>query len=179
LNDIFVKKKNMKKLLSFTPVITLLFFAACSGGGTESTCKLNDVEFVLEGPLFEGPNSGNILIKNDLSSCTGTDIKPDQVRDAKLKSAVIKAVNGTNLGLFSDFKLSLMGGDDLPMTAIAQKNPIESGASQVSLDVSDEAESEEFFKSNEFILLLDAGTKSDVDDNVVLKADLEFIITSK
>ena len=168
----------MKKLILFLPVLITLVFASC-GGGSEATCKLNDVEFVLEGPLFEGPNSGNVVIKNDLSACAGVDIKPDQVRDAKLKSAVIKAAGGTNLGMFSDFKLSLMGSDDLPMTSIAQKNPIEAASTEANLEISEEAESEAFFKSNEFILLLDAGTKSDIDTSIVLKADLEFLITYK
>jgi hypothetical protein len=72
-----------------------------------------------------------------------------------------------------------MGSDDLPMTSIAQKNPIEAASTEANLEISEEAESEAFFKSNEFILLLDAGTKSDIDTSIVLKADLEFLITYK
>ena len=150
---------------------------SCSPNTEQATYKLENINFDFEGPLFEGPNTGQYTVKVNLSDQLD-GIEAKQIHNATLKSAVITAGEGTDFGLVSSLVLQL-ASDDAEMASAGVLNPVPEGTEEASLQPSSEAELTDFFKGESFILVLDAGLTEDLYDNMQLKGTFEFNLDIK
>ena len=157
------------KSLAFVCLLSLI--ASC-GQHVDKTLTLENIDLSMEGPLYEGPNSANVTYKVDLSQISST---AEKVRGAKLTKISLSVPDSLNFDNFSDFKFQLTA-DDASMIEAAQLNPVPAGQSRIELTTSDEAELGDFFKLNEFIILIDGNAKEELYDNFNFKADLTFSI---
>lgn len=167
----------MRKL-TFVWISAVLFILSGCQGSTSHTYTLENLEFELEGPLFEGPNSGQKEVQVDLAEVLKNAADVSAIKGARLSSCTIKASDPSVFDKVSSFVLQLTG-DDAPMTEIAVLNPVVPGSAQVQLQPSKEAEVKDFFKQKSFIVLIDAALKQDQDDNLKFTADLTFELDVK
>jgi hypothetical protein len=158
--------KTIARILILTLTIAL---GSCSEG-VKKEYTIEGLDFMMEGPLFEGPNSASTIHSIDYKAI---GVEAAKVKNARLSKVVLYMPDSLNFDLFTDFKLQLTA-DDVPMTEAAQLNPISLGSNRVELTTSSEAELDEFFKLQQFVILIDGNLKEDLYDNINFKADLVF-----
>jgi hypothetical protein len=159
----------MNKVKTLIFVLLVSIFASC-GGGVDKVYEIKDVELRVEGPLFDGPNSASSIHKVDLSQIAS---EASKIKGASLSKIVLTLPDSANFDMFSDFKFQLTA-DAADMVEAAQLNPVPAGKSSIELQSSSEADLTEFFKLNEFIILIDGNLKEEYYDNLNFKADLVF-----
>ncbi|MEX1189840.1 MAG: hypothetical protein WED33_11325 [Bacteroidia bacterium] len=159
----------MKLFKIISCVFVLALICSCSSG-VDKAYEIKGLELTMEGPLFEGPNSASAVHKVNLGQLSSS---ADKVKGATLKSVVLYLPDSLTFDDFSDFKFQLTA-DDAAMTEAAQLNPVPAGSSRIELQVSSEAELADFFKLDEFIILIDGNLKEEIYDNFSFKADLVF-----
>lgn len=155
----------------------LLLLMAC---GERETLTFETVrEFEFEGPLFEGPESAQASIADDLNAfLKSNDIERKQIKSVKLAEVEVTRDDAYEAELVTDAGLTF-AGSGMDMTQVAVLNPVPSDQKAFKLNVSSEAEAAPFFKAEDFILLLDIGFGDDVDEDYSATARMRFEITIK
>ena len=154
-------------------LLMLLFIAACSPPKTESTSISVTADAV--GPFFMGVNSLTADYQVELSSLVeAQNLDPKKLKEVKLTSIKIQLTDDAGMEMVDINSASLqIVSDNVEMTSIAVKNPINEEGLSTNLNVSEEAEISEYFKQDYFTLVLDLDFK---DDSYVeeLAANLEI-----
>jgi hypothetical protein len=166
----------LTKLLGL--LLPAVLLAACSGQQETVPIELNDLEFTLEGPLFEGPNQGQYVVQVDLPALLGADDL--EVRSARLSSATVVPNDSLGFANVRSFVLSLASDNpEVGMVEAAFLNPLGDAATQAELSVSKEADATAFFQGSTFYLVLDADFAADFEGNRSFKASLVFDVVTK
>ena len=181
--NLYLDKRTFKTtLMRLTKLLGLLLpavlLAACSGQQETVPIELNDLEFTLEGPLFEGPNQGQYVVQVDLPALLGADDL--EVRSARLSSATVVPYDSLGFANVRSFVLSLASDNpEVGMVEAAFLNPLGDAATQAELSVSKEADATAFFQGSTFYLVLDADFAADFEGNRSFKANLVFDVVTK
>lgn len=167
-----------------TVVIAVLAVAAvsCSGPGEVHEYAVSDLEFILEGPLFAGPNSGQTEIIVDLKEILGEAYSDGmRISDARLTSAEVFPNDSLGFTDVSAFIVSFASdNEDVSMQEAAVKNPLEDGAVSARLDVAPEAELGELMEEGKVYVVLDADLLEDYwDGNRNFKLNYTIDLTIK
>ncbi|MFO0494203.1 MAG: hypothetical protein ACK50Y_01610 [Flavobacteriia bacterium] len=167
----------MKNWIFILLSVGLLY--SCSGGKRTKTFKLENVEFVYSGPIFEGSNPAQYVASIDLKSILKEDYTEGvEVDNASLKSALVRPSEADNFSEINALVLSLAcDNPDLQMQELAVVNPIPKGSKKVKLKPSPTADATYFFGEKKIYVVLDASFSKDVDRNVVLLGSFEFELT--
>ena len=84
-------RKHLFKTLGILAVSAFMTWG-CSSSGTTHDYSVNDLQFELVGPLFEGPNQGQYALEIDLATALGDAYEEGMaVTDARLKGATVLA----------------------------------------------------------------------------------------
>lgn len=164
------------KFLQLIGIATLAFLFTYCGGPTEKvTYTVKDAEIIMEGPLFEGPNSAYLTHEVDISSITSDTlpVSADNIKGARLVSATLYADDSMTFDAWSSATLQLTA-DEADMEEIAVLNPIPAGATSIQLKASEEAEVDDFFELSSFIFVIDGSLKEDWYDNFYFTGDFVF-----
>lgn len=129
---------------------------------------LQNIEFTVEGPLFEGSNSAQYEVEVDVNKIQSAD----KINEAKFISCQLFATDSSDFSNVSGFVLQLTG-ENSDMTEIALLNQV-NGGSYVQLKPSSDKDISNFFKQNKFILLMDTYLKKDQEKNLKFKANIVF-----
>jgi hypothetical protein len=181
--NLYLAKRTIKTTpMRLTKLLGLLLpavlLAACSGQQETVPIELNDLEFTLEGPLFEGPNQGQYVVQVDLPALLGADDL--EVRSARLSSATVLPNDSLGFANVRSFVLSLASDNpEVGMVEAAFLNPLGDAATQAELSVSKEADATAFFQGSTFYLVLDADFAADFEGNRSFKANLVFDVVTK
>ncbi|MEM6770324.1 MAG: hypothetical protein AAF597_07070 [Bacteroidota bacterium] len=117
-------------------------FSAC-GQETASKYAVNEQAFVMEGPLFQGPNTAQ-------SSFSPAMEAEGSLTKATLASVVLQVPAGQNFDAFSNIVLQLVTGSS-DMIQVGVLNPVPKGQSSLTLQVSKEADLTELLSSEECV----------------------------
>jgi hypothetical protein len=168
----------MKNILKSTLLLLVVVIAGC-GGGEKTTLKIENVEFTLSGPLFEGSNPAQYTYAVDLKSILGDKYaEGSEITGAVLKSAQITAADSANFDGINSFVVSLAGDNpELKMVELAVLNPVAAGSTSVKLAPSTEAKADDFFKEKQFYIVVDAGVAADIEADITFKGTFEFELT--
>ena len=163
----------MKKIY----LIALFAFGLFScGKQTENVIEVKDVMLEAEGPYFEGPNTFQSVIKATLKN---NNINPEQVEGVTLTSATITLPDSIEEGAIQDLSLQLVSNHS-DMMKVGFINPLPSNQKEITLTVASEQDGlNKIFSSDDFILLLDANLKKDMEATLNFKANLTFKILTK
>lgn len=154
--------------------VMAMAFLACNPETKQANYTLENLSFEFEGPLFEGPNTGQYTLEVQLDKVMeGLASETAKVRHARLNKAVIRPGEGSDFSLINSLVLQL-ASDDAEMMEIGVLNPVPEGSNEAELNASTEADVADFFNGKSFILVLDAGLKEDLYDNMILKGTFEF-----
>lgn len=167
---------NWKKITAL--LVPALLLAACSGQGESVPLEFKDLEFTLEGPLFEGPNQGQYVMQVDPAVLLGS--ADAEFASVRLASAVVTP--GDSFGFDSVRSLVLSLASDNPevgMVEAAFLNPLGDATDSAELTVSKEADATAFFQGSMFYLVLDADINADFDGNRNFKVHLVFDAVKK
>lgn len=162
--------------------LALMTTASCSGPGEISSTTLNDLEFNLEGPLFAGPNSGQVEMSLNLKDALGESyLEGVKLTDARLTSATVQANDTLGFSNVSSFVLSFASdNEDVSMVEAAFKNPLPDGLTEVDLDVAPEVELGEIMAEGKAYIVLDADLMEDYwDGNRNFKLNITLELTTK
>lgn len=161
------------RMLGLVVLAALLNY--CSGPSTPVTYTIEDVTFVMEGPLFEGPNSAYATHTVDLSAVSrdSLPVSADKIKGARLLSATLQTADSMTFDLWSSATLQLTA-DEADMEEIAVLNPLPDGASTIELTASGEADVGDFFELSDFIIVIDGSLKEDWYDNFHFTGDFTF-----
>lgn len=164
----------MKKLLIIVLGLFLVF--ACGAPDHTKTYTLKDIDFVYEGPLFQGSNSSQYVAKIDLKEILAGDYKEGMnIDNAVLKNATVQSVDSVNFQDINALVFSVASDkSDLPMKELAVVNPIKSRLKSIKLKPSKEVDISDFFAEKQMYLILDASFLRDVNSKVTLKGTFEF-----
>jgi len=164
----------MKNFAFVVIALALLF----SSGGPEhtKTFKLENIEFMYSGPLFEGSNTAQYVAKINLKEILGADYEEGmEIDEAALKKAVVEIVEPEGCTDISSFVVSLASDNpDLAMQELAVVNPIKSYGGKIKLKPSPSADATDYFAEKSVYVVLDASFLKDVDANVLVKGTFEF-----
>jgi hypothetical protein len=150
-------------------IVGMLLLSSC-GQETASTYPVNDQSFVMEGPLFQGPNTAQ-------TSFTPAMKGEGKLTSATLSSAVLKAPEGQNFDAFSDVVLQLVTSSS-DMVQVGVLNPVPKGQSSLTLQVSNEADLSELLSSGECVWVIDANIPVDMmDTTITFSGDFTFDVT--
>jgi hypothetical protein len=168
----------MKKIGYTLILLFAAVFAGC-GGGEKTIYKIENVEFTLSGPLFEGSNPAQYTYAVDLKSILGDKYADgSEITGAVLKSAQIVAADSANFDGINSFVVSLAGDNpELKMVELAVLNPIAPGSTKVTLIPSLEANADDYFKEKQFYIVVDAGLAADMEGDITFKGTFEFELT--
>lgn len=167
----------MRIFLFGAAVCSLLAVHSCTPSASKEFVA--EQNFILEGPLFEGPNSGQASVSQQFSDWLEQQgLTREDVVDVQLKEVTLVNTSNPIEGLISDAGLTFAGGD-LEMTQVAVLNPVPSSAEGAKLTTSTEVNITPFLQLDAFILLLDLGLANDVDDNLEATVKMKFEVTYK
>jgi hypothetical protein len=146
------------------------------GKKTENVIEVKDVVLEAEGPYFEGPNTFQSVIKGILKN---NNINPEQVEGVALTSATITLPDGIEEGAIQDLSLQMVSNNS-DMMKVAFVNPLPSNQKVVALTTAAEQDGlNKIFSTDDFIILLDANLKKDMEATLNFKANLTFKILTK
>ncbi len=170
-NILFRKEKLLLlngKLFLFLLVLAL---SACKNQTYTKLYQLENIEFKIEGPLFEGANSAQYEVVIDKAKLLSEQQNIDNIKEAKLVSCDLVASDSSDFSNLSGFVLQLTA-ENSEMTEIALADKVNGGKS-VKLKASDK-EVTNFFKQNKFILLMDSYLKKDQEESMKFTANIVF-----
>jgi hypothetical protein len=157
-------------------VIALALLFSCGGPEHTKTFKLENIEFMYSGPLFEGSNAAQYVAKINLKEILGADYEEGmEIDEAALKKAVVEIIEPEGCTDISSFVMSLASDNpDLAMQELAVVNPIKSYGGKIKLKPSPSADATDYFAEKSVYVVLDASFLKDVDANVLVKGTFEF-----
>lgn len=160
-----------------TYLILLIIFGLFScGKQTENVIELKNITLEAEGPYFEGPNTFQSAVKDVLKN---NNINPEKVENVLLTSATIFLPDSIEEGLIQDLSLQMVSNNS-DMKKVAFINPLPSNQKEIALTLATEQDGvNKIFSSEDFIMLLDANLKKDVETSLSFKANLTFKILTK
>ncbi|MBM3911581.1 MAG: hypothetical protein FJ350_01080 [Sphingomonadales bacterium] len=151
-----------------------------NGCQPESKTQIGTMECAFEwsGPLYEGSNPAQELVKVDLASLLGNQFQEGmKITKIQLKSAELSGDSASGLNGIGSLVMSIASDDpSLPMKELAVLNPVSAPSGQAILKPSPEAELSEFFAQKEFYLVVDAGLTADRDQNLRLTGKFQWEI---
>ncbi|MGA0818388.1 MAG: hypothetical protein ACO3PE_05615 [Schleiferiaceae bacterium] len=174
-------RKQLFKTLGILSISAFLTWG-CSSAGTAHDYTVNDLQFELAGPLFEGPNQGQYVLEIDLATALGDAYEEGMsVSDARLKSATVLAGDSLGFSQVRSFVLSFASDNaEVAMQEAAFKNPLPDGATEVALEVAPDAELGAIVAEGTLYLVLDADLAEDYyDGNRNFKLNLSLELTVK
>jgi hypothetical protein len=171
--------KVLGRLIVFSLVSFLM--VSCGGNQKTKTYSLNDIEFVYEGPLFEGSNPAQYIAKVDLKAIFKEDFKEGMsIEKVVLKKADVIASDASMYDGISSLVLSLSADNpEIKMQELAVLNPVEKGITQAVLKPSLKADAADFFSEKQFYIVLDATLSKDIEMGLNLKGNFEFELSYK
>ncbi len=139
---------------------------------------MEKISFEWSGPLFEGSNPAQQLVKVDLAGLLGVHYQEGmKIIKIQLKSADLSGDSASSLDGISSLVLSVASDDpSLPMKELAVLNPVAAPSGQAALKPSPEAEVTDFFTQKEFYLVIDAGLSADRDQDLRLTGKFQWEI---
>lgn len=160
-----------------TYLILLIVFGLFScGKQTENVIELKNITLSAEGPYFEGPNTFQSAVKDVLKN---NNINPEKVENVLLTSATIFLPDSIEEGVIQDLSLQMVSNNS-DMKKVAFINPLPSNQKEIALTLATEQDGlNKIFKSDDFIMLLDANLKKDMETSLNFKANLTFKILTK
>lgn len=161
----------------FAFFLASLLFGAC----TPTTTEVFQIEesSLFEGPLFEGPNSGQVRVEEQLTNwLNGLNKDRSMVRSVRLKNASFQPDLAQEEVELSDAGITF-ASENSEMLQAASLNPIKELNEWNELSVGSDVDLAPFFKDGYFIVLLDLGMKEDLYDNYEAKVKLEFEVELK
>lgn len=157
-------------------IVLVVFGLFSCGKQTENVIELKDVVLEAEGPYFEGPNTFQSAIKTALKN---NKINPEQVEGVILQSATITLPDSIESDVIQDLSLQMVSNNS-DMKKVAFINPLPSNQKEVALTVATEQDGlNKIFINDDFIILLDANLKKDIEATFNFKANLTFKILTK
>lgn len=162
----------MKFSIFFRIALLLGAIALISSCGQEtaSSYQVNDQSFVMEGPLFQGPNTAQA------SFAPAMEAEGDLTK-ATLASAILKAPEGQNFDAFSDIVLQLVTSSS-DMIQVGVLNPVPKGQSSLTLQISKESDLTELLSSEECVWVIDANIPTDMmDTTLTFSGNFSFDVT--
>jgi len=162
----------MPTSLLFRVVILMLAVGLLTSCGEQSISSypVENQEFVLEGPLFQGPNTAQATFSPAIEA-------EGELVGATLKTATLSVPAGQNFDAFSDVVLQLVTGSS-DMIQVGVLNPVPKGASELTLQVSSEADLTELLNSESCVWVIDANMPVDMmDTTITFMGDFAFDLT--
>ena len=161
-------------------MLALVFLASCDLGPQKTfTIELNDLNFVAEGPFFEGPNTFQAEVNNDFKAifeAEGVDIS--KVKEVKLKSADVISNEEENFDLFDNFLVQFYG-DNFPLKKVANISSVEKSKTSLSLSPYSETDIKELFSEKNFFVIIDANLNEEYYDDLSFKGNIVLEVTAK
>jgi hypothetical protein len=150
-------------------IISVGLLSSC-GQDTVSKYPVNNQSFVMEGPLFEGPNTAQASFSPAMEA-------QGELTGATLTSAVLNAPEGGNFDAFDGIVLQLVTSTS-DMIQVGVLNPVPKGQSSLTLQVSNESDLSELLSSEECIWVIDANIPTDMmDTTLTFTGDFLFDVT--
>lgn len=157
-----------------------LLMLLMNGCQSESETQTGTTECAFEwaGPLYEGSNPAQVLIKVDLAGLLGNPVPEGmKITKVQLKSAELSGDSISDLTGIGSLVLSIASDDpSLPMKELAVLNPVSAASGKAILQPSPEAELSDFFSLKSFYLVVDAGSNADRDQNLRLNGRFQWEI---
>ena len=140
------------------------------GEASVSNYPVSNQSFVMEGPLFQGPNTAQASFAPAMEA-------EGELTGATLASAVLTVPDSQNFDAFSDIVLQLVTGSS-DMIQVGVLNPVPKGQSSITLQVSKEADLTELLASDECVWVIDANIPVDMmDTTITFSGDFSFDVT--
>lgn len=157
-------------------ILLIVFGLFSCGKQTENVIELKNITLSAEGPYFEGPNTFQSAVKDVLKN---NNINPEKVENVLLTSATIFLPDSIEDGVIQDLSLQMVSNNS-DMKKVAFINPLPSNQKEIALTLATEQDGlNKIFKSDDFIMLLDANLKKDMETSLNFKANLTFKILTK
>lgn len=157
-------------------ILLVVFGLFSCGKQTENVIELKNITLSAEGPYFEGPNTFQSAVKDVLKN---NNINPEKVENVLLTSATIFLPDSIEEGVIQDLSLQMVSSNS-DMKKVAFINPLPSNQKEIALTLATEQDGvNKIFSSEDFIMLLDANLKKDVETSLSFKANLTFKILTK
>lgn len=167
----------MRNLFILSLTIILIGIGACSKNEKTATLTFNNIQISAEGPLYEGANTAQGEVLNELNAFAkenGIDI--NTISSARLKSFSISAYDSNDLSVYTGFNIQL-ASEKTDMIQAAAINQIEPGAKLANGTLSSEQKGLlDLLKQDKFILVADANVASDTSMNIKLIGKMEVEI---
>ncbi len=161
--------------LVFISFVSFLMLS-CGGNQKNKSFVLQDVEFVYDGPLYEGSNQATFTVEIDLKAIFKDAYKDGiTIEHAELKEAKIVPTDSESFAGISALVLSLASDNaDIKMRELAVLNPVDTLASKAFLKPSPKADATDYFGEKQFYVVLDATLAKDMEASLKLKGDFKF-----
>lgn len=172
-----MKLKHLKTYLFAS--IAAFAFASCSVVTESTELSLETQTFTFE-DIFEGPNSATVEVDLKPLMEANENLKGKEIEGASIKSIVLMKEDSLGFSEISSAKLQVMAdGEETPMVAAGVNTSIDGSSKEVTLDIMDEVELEEYLKEEKIYLILDGNFAEDSDEYVDVKAKIIFSIDTE
>jgi hypothetical protein len=139
-------------------ILAIGLLVAC-GEQAASSYTVDDQQFIMEGPLFTGPNTAQATFAPSIEA-------EGEMVGATLTAATLTAPAGQTFDAFSDIVLQLVTGTS-DMIQVGVLNPVPKGQSEISLQVSSEADLTELLGADQCVWVIDANIPTDMMDTTL------------
>lgn len=154
------------------------FTIACEKKASQTIeYSIQDIDLVLEGPVFEGSNDFQAKVSfNPDQLLQASGLQRDRIKDIRVKNLSLKAES--NFDLFESLVVQLTS-EGSPLTSIGLLNPVPVSQNNLSPEVNSKVSFKAFKNSDSFYLVMDAIVKGGYEDDIRLKGDIIFTIDLK
>jgi hypothetical protein len=157
---------------SLRAVFAILAFGLLISCGEQTTSvyTVDNQEFVMEGPLFVGPNTAQVSFAPSIEAA-------GEMAGATLTAATLTAPAGQTFDAFSDIVLQLVTSSS-DMIQVGVLNPVPKGQTEIILQVSSEADLTELLSAEQCVWVIDANIPVDMMDTTLrFSGDFSFELT--
>jgi hypothetical protein len=154
----------------------VLGIAACNKEKT-TTLVIDNIAIGAEGPLFEGANTAQGEVQNQLQNFAKENgIELSAIQSAKLKTLSLSVDDTSDFNLYSSISVQL-ASDKAEMVEVAAINSIQPGSKKLDLTVATEKnELIETLRQDKFTVVVDAIMTKDSNMNIAMKGRMEIEI---
>ncbi|MEX0596062.1 MAG: hypothetical protein WD512_06130 [Candidatus Paceibacterota bacterium] len=158
-------------------LFVFLLISSCQQEHITNELLLNDIEIKLEGPLFEGSNTGQCELESPLAEFIKENkIDIESLKEANLTELTISTDDSSNFNLYQSITIQLVS-EKTDMVKVAVINPVPQNTNTIQLKIADEQKGiMELLKQDKVFIIADAILNSDSDMNMNLKCNLKFNI---
>ncbi|MFN3916883.1 MAG: hypothetical protein ACK4K0_03990 [Flavobacteriales bacterium] len=166
------------RTIKFLSILSFALLLVSCGNYVNEPLDEVEVEFMFEGPIFDGPNETSVSISFNPEA---NGVERERIKGLSITSIELSSSSEDGFDKFQSIAMLLVA-EGIDMKNIAVINPVEKGKSTLVLNVSNEVEFEKVANLKTLNLVMDANLRLEeeyTDDDISITGKVKMAVRAK